>query len=79
MLNAIQHGVMIADLQICKQCGLRNIGDWGEGFNHVGEKLALVSARRACFWHQKTEHENKGFPLNKIIIAGMNGQDLLFT
>jgi hypothetical protein len=45
MLNAIQHGVTIADLQICRkggQCGFRNIGDWGEGFNHVGKKLALV-------------------------------------
>ena len=46
MLNAIQLGMTIPDLQICRkeqQCGLRNIGDWGEGLNHVGEKLALVS------------------------------------
>jgi hypothetical protein len=52
MLNAIQHGVTIADLQIRRkeqQCGLRNIGDWGEGLNHVEEKLALVGACRACF------------------------------
>ncbi len=45
MLNAIRHGVTIANLQIHRkeqQCGLRNIGDWGEGLNHVGEKLALV-------------------------------------
>jgi hypothetical protein len=31
-LNAIQHGVTITDLQICRkeqQYGLRNIGDWG--------------------------------------------------
>jgi hypothetical protein len=65
MLNAIQHCVTITDLRICRkeqQCGLHNIGDWGEGFNHVDEKLALAGA---CFWHQKTEHENKCFPLKK--------------
>ena len=41
MLNAIQHGVTIADLQICRkeqQCGLRNIGDWGDG----GRLIMLV-------------------------------------
>jgi hypothetical protein len=45
MLNAIQHGVTSPDLRIRRkehQCGLCNIGDWGEGLNHVGEKLALV-------------------------------------
>ena len=75
MLNAIQHGVTIADLLICRkggQCGFRNIGDWGEGLNHVGKKLALVEALVALvakgFWHQKREHENIGkyrFPLKK--------------
>jgi hypothetical protein len=57
MLNVIQHGMTIADLQIRRkeqQCGLRNIGDWGEGLNHVGEKLALVvfllCSRRKGFW-----------------------------
>ena len=38
MLNAIQHGVVIADLQIRRkeqQCGLRNNKEWGEGLNHV--------------------------------------------
>ena len=40
MLNVIQHGVTIANLRIQRkeqQCGLRNIGDRGEGLlNHVG-------------------------------------------
>jgi hypothetical protein len=63
MLNVIQHGVTIADLQICRkggQCGFRNIGDWGEGLNHVGKKLALVELLSKGFWHQKREHKNKG-------------------
>ena len=78
MLNAIQHGVTIANLRIRRkeqQCGLRNIGDWGEGLNHVGEKLALVAKVSGCFWHQKTEHKNKGSRSKKM--AGMNGQDPL--
>ena len=84
MLNAIQHGVTIADLLICRkggQCGFRNIGDWGEGLNHVGKKLALVEALVALvakgFWHQKREHENIGSRSKKNILAGMNGQDPL--
>ena len=57
MLNAIQHGVTIADLQIRRteqQCGLRSIGDW------VGSCRALVAKVSGCFWNQKTEHKNKG-------------------
>ena len=57
ILNAIQHVVMIANLRIRwkeQQCGLCNIGDWGERLNHVGEKLALVvlssCSRREGFW-----------------------------
>ena len=86
MLNAIQHGVTIADLLICRkggQCGFRNIGDWGEGLNHVGKKLALVEALVALvakgFWHQKREHENIGSRSKKNILAGMNGQDPLLS
>jgi hypothetical protein len=57
MLNAIQHGVTIANLRIQRkeqQFGLRNIRDRGEGLNHVGEKLALVvlslCSHRKGFW-----------------------------
>ena len=86
MLNAIQHGVTIADLQIRRkeqQCGLRNIGDWGEGLNHVGEKLALVvlSLRRflAVSGTKKWSAEIKVPAQNKIKLAGMNGQDPLLV
>jgi hypothetical protein len=73
MLNAIQHGMMIADLQIRRkeqQCGLCNIGDWGEGLNHVGEKMALVGVRRALvglFLAPKNGARKKGFLLKKKI------------
>jgi hypothetical protein len=70
MLNVIQHGVTIANLQIRRkgsQCGFRNIGDWGEGINHVGKILALVVLSLKGFWHQKTEHKYKGSRSKKII------------
>ena len=67
MLNVIQYGAMIADLQICRkeqQYGLRNIGDWGEGLNCVGEKMALISGLFSFSLPKtlppKKEHENKG-------------------
>jgi hypothetical protein len=83
MLNAIQHGLTIADLRICRkrgQCGFRNIGDWGEGLNHVGKKMALIEALVALV--AKESGTKKGstkieVPVQKNILAGMNGQDPL--
>ena len=40
-------------------------------------RRALVAKVSGCFRHQKTDHKNKGYPLKKIKLAGMNGQDPL--
>jgi hypothetical protein len=86
MLNAIQHGVTIADLRIQRkeqQCGLCNIGDWGDGLNRVGEKLALVvlssCSCRKDFWLFLGSSRLLFLPLKKNILAGMNGQDPLLS
>ncbi len=79
MLNAIQHGVTIVNLQICRkggQCGLRNIGDWGEGLNHVGKKLALVELLSRRVSGTKKGSTQIKVPAQKKM-AGMNGQDPL--
>ena len=88
MLNAIQHGVTIANLQISRkeqQCGLCNIGDWGEGLTHVGEKMApvvlsscscpaLAAKVSDCFWALLFFSSPA-----KHILMGKNGQDPLLN
>ena len=80
MLNAIQHGVTIANLQISRkeqQCGLCNIGDWGEGLTHVLSSCscpALAAKVSDCFWALLFFSSPA-----KHILMGKNGQDPLLN